>query len=622
MPDWTYQTVFRPVLRRLPYRISQALVFGVLGRLGKYAAGRTVIRTMGHASPHPDLRIVRGGFELSSPCGLGTGVDEDCQATAALSQFGVGLIELGPVDLGANNLGNTSAAAHGTRWTSDGVIIDRENSSVSALELVRQLKTSGVQGDVHVFVRIICQNNNCADNLAQMATQLSGLVSGFVLDGSSKNRDREFDTTAFRSRLDEEFSLIAAVGPSLQPRDDWPTGFDGYLVECGSTEEGVEFLERIEPNAAELLIIRAEVHQPIDGLRLIDRGADVVLIDEGVPLAGPGLPKRVNNCVLASRNKRINACDSDVVIAPPRESWFWGFLLGISLTVGGVLALCIGWTRVVLPYDEEYLGMLRDEICSINPQLLPFMSHDRVTLAGTMLALGPLYLGLTWFADRRGMHWARVAWISSAFVGFFSFFSFLGFGYFDPFHAFISVVLFQLTLFGLRSPQSSYAAVEFDAENSASWKRALWGQLLFVVHGIVLTVAGSVIIGFGVTNVFVAQDLEFMNTTRELLLASNPRLVPLVAHDRASFGGMLLSTGIAVTLTAMWGWQRGRRWLWSLLAYSGTAAYGITIAVHWAVGYTSLLHLLPAYGGLMMLWISLGLSWQWMFEDAELLPPR
>jgi hypothetical protein len=45
--------------------------------------------------------------------------------------------------------------------------------------------------------------------------------------------------------------------------------------------------------------------------------------------------------------------------------------------------------------------------------------------------------------------------------------------------------------------------------------------------------------------------------------------------------------------------------------------YGATIVIHWHVGYTSLRHLVPAYAGMVSLWLALGLSWHWMSEDAS-----
>ena len=341
------------------------------------------------------------------------------------------------------------------------------------------------------------------------------------------------------------------------------------------------------------------------------------MIDEGFAAAGPGLPKRINSLVRATANSIATESRETPEIAATHQSWFWSSLLGISLLIGGVMAIVIGLTRVVLPYDEEFLGMLRDEICSLNPQLLPFMSHDRVTLAGTMLSLGALYISLAWFGDRKGMHWARVAVLASSFAGFLSFFLFLGFGYFDPFHAFISAILFQLMTLGLRSSQASELKDAADLHNTRSWKRALYGQLLMVLHGATIIAAGAVICGFGVTDVFVTEDLEFMQTTRDALVTANPRLVPVVAHDRASFGGMLIATGLTVMMSAMWGWQCGRRWLWWSLTASGTIGYTTAIFIHWHVGYTSLVHLMPAYVGLGTLWLAMLLARSWMTSTSH-----
>ena len=50
---------------------------------------------------------------------------------------------------------------------------------------------------------------------------------------------------------------------------------------------------------------------------------------------------------------------------------------------------------------------------------------------------------------------------------------------------------------------------------------------------------------------FVPEDLEFMNICAAALY-DYPKLVPLIAHDRATFGGMLISCGFATLLPALW----------------------------------------------------------------------
>ena len=81
--------------------------------------------------------------------------------------------------------------------------------------------------------------------------------------------------------------------------------------------------------------------------------------------------------------------------------------------------------------------------------------------------------------------------------------------------------------------------------------------------------------------------------------------MPLVAHDRATLGGMLLASGWVFLLPALWGFRRGSAWLWWTLLIAGLAAYAAALGVHYAVGYNSLMHLLPAFAG----WLSF--CWVW-----------
>jgi hypothetical protein len=141
---------------------------------------------------------------------------------------------------------------------------------------------------------------------------------------------------------------------------------------------------------------------------------------------------------------------------------------------------------------------------------------------------------------------------------------------------------------------------------------SLWGQLLLVFHGFALLGAGAVISVIGVTHVFVHQDLEFMKTTADALAAADPRLVPLVAHDRATLGGMLLAAGWVFLLPALWGFRSGSRWLWWSSLIAGVIAYAAAIGVHYAVGYLSVKHLLPAFGGLGLMLVGLMLSYPFL----------
>jgi len=363
------------------------------------------------------------------------------------------------------------------------------------------------------------------------------------------------------------------------------------------------------------IISSGGVHEPAHALELLSNGADLVQVDTGLIYTGPGLPKRINDCLLYDATRQSPSKEQPRIA---ELTWFWTTLMGAGMLIGGLLALAIAATKVVLPYDEAYLGISATQLTAINSRLLAFMAHDRVTLAGSMVAIGLLYVVLSMFGIRRGLHWARQAVLVSAFTGFASFFLFLGFGYLDTFHAFVTAALLQLMLLGVHARLGIYTpATRPDLRGDRAWRLSLWGQLLLVFHGFALLAAGVVISLIGVTQVFVHEDLMFMQTTAATLAAANSRLIPLVAHDRATLGGMLLASGWVFLLPALWGYRRGSSWLWWALLIAGSIAYAAGIVVHYAVGYLSFKHLLPAVGGYGLLLVGLILSYPFLTTKTQ-----
>ena len=100
-------------------------------------------------------------------------------------------------------------------------------------------------------------------------------------------------------------------------------------------------------------------------------------------------------------------------------------------------------------------------------------------------------------------------------------------------------------------------------------------------------------------------------------MAVNSQLISLVANDRATFGGMLICCGVVVHLMSLWGFRRGERWVWWTLLTAGTTAYLSTIAIHFAVGYTSFIHLLPAYAGVIALAIGSALAGPFLLAGPD-----
>ncbi|WP_041540412.1 hypothetical protein [Catenulispora acidiphila] len=289
-------------------------------------------------------------------------------------------------------------------------------------------------------------------------------------------------------------------------------------------------------------------------------------------------------------------------------SWVWGVVVGIGMVCAGLGAAVITLGPVLLWYDRDYLGLTTQGLNHIDHDLVDFLQHDRLTMAGTMVSIGVLYAGLAWGGIRRGWLWARDAYLISGVVGFPTLFYFLSTGFVEPLHLAVAVALFPLFLLAVwRSPAVPRWTVRSDGPERLR-RRALLGQLLMILTGVGLLAGGAVISVVGMTGVFVPTDLEFLDTDTAHLRAANPHLVPFIAHDRAGFGGALLSAAIAVILLSMWGWRRGEAWVWWTLLLSAAAGFGPTLAIHFSIHYTDLSHLAPVYVGVVLTAIALILA--------------
>jgi len=278
-------------------------------------------------------------------------------------------------------------------------------------------------------------------------------------------------------------------------------------------------------------------------------------------------------------------------------------LVAMGLIFSGAFAIFLSATGAFLPHDIAFLGMQPSALCDLHQcRIVHFMFHDRVSFGGTLLAIGTLYLWLLAFPLRLGEEWAWWTLLLSGTVGFLSFLSYLLFGYLDSWHAVASSALFPLFVGGLWMTHALLPAQRL------GWRSLLQpamplrlrtrigfgrASLLFVGAGVAL--AGSVITVLGSTIVFVPQDIAYLGFTPAQLNAINPHLIPLIAHDRAGFGGGLASCGITIALIV---WKaRPAIALWQALLVGGMTGFGCAIGVHYPMGYLSASHLAPAWSG-------------------------
>lgn len=600
MPDWSYRTVLRPLMLSFGAERARRLATATLATLSRFPLGPAAIDFLGHMRADDRLRMKVGAIDLAGPIALGSMIDPRGKAAGAFARFGVGLIELGPVAEQGNGIVPEWRVDLSRRTVEANAEIVVSVDDVA--ENLESLSTS-----VPVCVRIGAGDTA---SIGRIVERLQARATMFSIEASDVESVHTRIAAARGARpvllhiraATEDFASLANVAMHAGAAGLWLSG------DIERTSERVESLRRTL--ADEAFIAAGGVTEPQDARRLLEAGANVAVVDAGLVVSGPGLVKRCNEALLSTLP--ATAEPEAFTMDAARRAWFWALLLGIAMTAGGLMAIVIASTRVVLPYDESLSGMTRAQLLELNPRLLAFMAHDRTSLAGTMLSVGIFYAALAWHGIRRGAHWAQMTVIASATVGFLSFFFFLGFGYFDPFHAFVTAILTQFTLLCLVMQLSPPQPGIGDWRESAAWRRGQWGQLLFILIGIGLTGAGLLIAAIGCTEVFVQTDLEFMHTTREQLHHSYETLVPLVAHDRASLGGMLIANGIAVWLSAQWGFRAGARWLWVALAWGGNIAFACATVIHIVVGYHSPLHLAPAMVGWGAWNVALLLAHDWL----------
>jgi len=288
---------------------------------------------------------------------------------------------------------------------------------------------------------------------------------------------------------------------------------------------------------------------------------------------------------------------------------------GAILVLSGLGAVVLALTIKLLPNDIETLGMSIDELDRFaGGRIVDFMAHDRLAMAGAFIAIGILYVWLATVPLRRGEAWAWWTLAISGVVGFASFLSYLGYGYLDWIHAIATLCLLAVFVTGmvlsfrhLEAPRDALAALRLPVAEllrplrERSQPSALEaGRLLLVAFALGSIGSGAVIVGLGIGGVFVPQDLDFMGVSAAEIEAIDPDLVPIIAHDRAEFGGGLVCIGVIAAMLVLYAVRPGAAALWWALAAALTSLAAGAILSHPAIGYTDFFHLAPTYGSLVL----------------------
>ncbi|MFE8703139.1 dihydroorotate dehydrogenase [Cytobacillus sp. FJAT-54145] len=618
MPDWSYHPLFKSWLTKLPNALGREFIHNGMSLIASSKLGSSFIEFLGHMDPSPKLQKEFLNIHVSNPIGLSGKIDPLMTGTKAFAQLGFGFIEIGPVALQPYR----SPASYDS--TKQNILFPLKLETLGIEQTILKLKKLQSLGKP-IFIRVSPDHSLLEQS--EIIKALHPYCDTFIIEDKDeftsnclsliKKAAKEKPLLLSIKQKDVRSSLIKI---SRYIKD---TIVDGIVIEENSVMIGdfqlfetkqvdalLESLIMLRKNeiTSVPIIISGGVLEPEDAKSLLSNGADLIILSSGYVVSGPGLPKRVNELLLMDQE------DSDKEIV---DGWQYYWLFGLCILIGGILALLFSMTRVILPYDEAFLNLSRDQLMMINNRIILFMAHDRMTLAGTMISGGIIYMQLAKHGVRNGVHWARKAINIAGITGFIGILLFIGYGYFDWLHGLFWVILLPFFVIGYKKTTgASHTPLSMNLKNSHSWKRSLWGQLCFVTLGFSFVIGGVVISAIGISSVFVNTDLTYICMTPELMDSINSRLIPLIAHDRAGFGSALISVGLLVLMMALWGFHEGARWIWKTFLIGGIPAFSAGILTHFIIGYTTFIHLLPAYFALALYLLGLYLSKDFLTQKS------
>ncbi|MCM3693649.1 dihydroorotate dehydrogenase [Neobacillus niacini] len=600
MPDWSYHPLKRLLLDKIRPKTSREFIHKSMSTIASVPGGRKLIGFLGHMKPPQEFQKEWNQITFPSPIGLSCHIDPNLSGINAFQELGFGFIEIGPIVL------KEPKAVIEPR-VENSIILFSEHQEKVPLKLVIKKLTS-LNFKVPIFANIDEQViKNEWDIIVQ---HLMPFVDAFIVTAEQVNSCLDKGLQSLRRPV-----YLSLSSDEIGKLNDY-TGISGIVVnaprqkmdscwyEASNANECLEnCIKQVKDQYPKLTVITSGgVETPEEACALVRAGADLVMLAEGYVHAGPGLPKRIHERLLYEEARSI-----------PKQNWYWSFLFGLSILFGGIIALYFAFTSIILPYDENFIGITRADLLQFNPLILAFMSHDRMALAGTMISGGILYIQLARHGMRNNLHWARVAFHSAAITGFIGIFLSIGYGYFDWLHGLFWLLLLPIYFLSFKEgkkikgfPYSNHG------RNDKAWKYGLYGQLMFIILGFLIVVGGIVISTIGVSKVFVSTDLNFLCMSPQMLDSISNNLIPVIAHDRAGFGSALVSVGLLILMLSLWGFRKGERWIWNTLAIGALPAFIAGIGTHLYIGYTTFIHLLPVYFLVFLYLVGLVLSYPFL----------
>ncbi|MBN8207539.1 dihydroorotate dehydrogenase [Bacillus sp. NTK071] len=581
MPDWSYHVLFKPFLSRWNTEVSREFIHQSMNRIASLPGGHHLIHFLGREEVSEELTVKIENLSFPGCVGLSDKIDPRLSGLKGFSHLGFSCIEIGPITKEPSE-----KYLKPIRVQNGAIFLPERGEKVGLTKTIQRLDQVKL---TQPFLFNISGTNNEIIEIARALRPYNGVY------------EIHYDQIDFSNlsilKLIGEWKCIFVRVPSrkiesanLHQIHPYITGIvldEDLSLDTNENltihKQAIEYCKKVHPSLR--LVTVGGVKEPVDALGFLNNGADLLLLSGEYVEVGPGLTKRIYEAILDTDDHKEES-----------NGWKDYFLFGFFVMIGGIIALVLSLTSIVLPYDESFMQLSREELLLFNERLLWFMAHDRMTLAGTMISGGVVYMTLSINGVKYGLLWAKQAIDIAAIIGFLGILLFIGYGYFDWLHLLFWIVLLPFYLRGyVKSKEIKGTPKSLNRHNDLAWRRGVLGQFCFVMLGFSFVLGGVIIAGIGVTGVFVPTDLQYICMPADAIQSFNDRLISVIAHDRAGFGSAMISVGLLVLMSALWGFQAGNNWLWWMFLLGGIPAFVSGIFVHIMIGYTTFIHLLPAY---------------------------
>lgn len=601
MPDWSYHPLKSLMLNHMSPQKSRSFIHKSMSLIASLPFGRQLIQFLGHTKPPVELSHTISDIVYPAPIGLSGAIDPLLQGTKGFQYLGFGFVEIGPIVMKQPDMSSSPMIKN------DQIFYSVNSEKTSLKHVLNLVSTTPKIVPWLATIDCFATQEEVDDIISQLASYVDGFVIPAQLHASipHTNTIKPFFLSVFADKYDLDLIRQHVLYERLT----------GIVVQAPLTQD-VHYVAELREGAPRLtpaimdikeklphlvVISSGGVHEPSDALKIKEAGADLLIVGDGFVTSGPGIVKRSYELMLYDES------------STKAQTAKWSLLFALALFIGGLLALIFALNGVILPYDEHFIGLTKEQIYFVNPHLLYFMVHDRIAYAGTTISASIIYFQLARHGLRQYLHWSKIAFHSSAIMGFLCFFLFIGYGYFDWLHRLFWVVLLIVYVLsvkeGIRAkhfPTSPYG------HNDRSWRLANFGQLMFVILGVALIIGGIVISAIGITKVFISTDIAYLCMSAEIINELNDKLIPVIAHDRVGFGSVLITIGLLVFMIALWGYRRGEQWVWNTLTIGAIPAFATGIGTHFYIGYTTFIHLLPVYILVVLYMAGLVLSYSYL----------